>query len=437
MDTIHVFAEKTSSRQRFIFNHIFSKIMGLEAYFVLDNREFKKIKGFRFNYSGTETKDIPAIIPQGILYEEDIKRNEPDVHYSKDGLPYLKFMDDRNTGFSFDIFSSSFYLLSRYEEYNWEKTDKTGRPDENQSILIRNSLHQKPLIDLWIKAFKKYLVNFYPKLTFNEPGYNFIPTIDIDSAFAYLHRGVARTLGAYFKSAFRANFMEIVHRTNALTGRQGDRFDNFSFLFDIHENYDLYPLFFIQVGKFGKYDKNISPLKPRFKAIIRDISNRYIVGLHPSYKSNNSLDRLVKEKHLLEEITGELASINRQHYLVLKFPETYRRLISIGIREDYSMGFSGVMGFRAGTSHPFHFFDLPEDKETNLIIHPFQVMDATINNTYENPQDAFMEISNIIKMVKKVGGQFISIIHNELYHNDPAGTTWKKWYEDLIHEAKA
>ena len=275
-----------------------------------------------------------------------------------------------------------------------------------------------------------------PSISSSPANYRFIPTVDIDSAFAYLQRGLARTLGAYLKSALRADLKEIVHRTRTLTGRERDRFDNFSFLFDAHDSRDLHPYYFIHLGKYGRFDKSISPVKPRFRSIVRDISNRYKVGLHPSYRSNKDIDTLVKEKHLLEEITGEITTISRQHYLYLSFPETYRRLTDIGIREDYSMGFSGFMGFRAGTCHPFPFYNLVDEKETSLIVHSFQVMDACVNNNYENPMLANEEIHEMKSLVKKYGGEFISIVHNELYQENDEGEKWRYWYNNLLDDAR-
>ena len=69
---------------------------------------------------------------------------------------------------------------------------------------------------------------------------------------------------------------------------------------------------------------------------------------------------------------------SRQHFLAFELPTTYLKLIQSGILEDYSMGYASHLGFRAGICSPFRFYNLLEEKETDLVVYPFQVMDVTL-----------------------------------------------------------
>ncbi|NJO69236.1 MAG: hypothetical protein HC830_08110 [Bacteroidetes bacterium] len=64
---------------------------------------------------------------------------------------------------------------------------------------------------------------------------------------------------------------------------------------------------------------------------------------------------------------------SRQHFLRLKFPGTYHRLMQEGITDDYSMGFHDKPGFRAGIAMPYPFYDLVNEKETTLTVHPLHL----------------------------------------------------------------
>ena len=49
-------------------------------------------------------------------------------------------------------------------------------------------------------------------------------------------------------------------------------------------------------------------------------------------------------------------------------PQSYLDINNAGILEDYSMGYPEEPGFRAGIARPFYFYNISEDKQTNLKI---------------------------------------------------------------------
>jgi hypothetical protein len=127
---------------------------------------------------------------------------------------------------------------------------------------------------------------------------------------------------------------------------------------------------------------------------------------------------------------------SRQHFLKLRFPETYRRLLDVGIREDWSMGYADETGFRASIATPFPWFDLERNEETPLIIHPFQAMDVTLNQYLKlSPEAALERLKSLINRTKSVGGTFTTLWHND---NLAEMDNWKGWrmvYENLLAAA--
>ena len=94
------------------------------------------------------------------------------------------------------------------------------------------------------------------------------------------------------------------------------------------------------------------------------------------------------------------------------------------------MGYAEIAGFRASICTPFPFYDLDQDMPTKLMIHPFAVMDGTLNNYMSlTPQQATEVISSLIKEVKNVGGTFIPLWHNQSLNNQGE---WKGWNEVYI-----
>ena len=91
------------------------------------------------------------------------------------------------------------------------------------------------------------------------------------------------------------------------------------------------------------------------------------------------------------------------------------------------MGYANRIGFRAGICTPFYFYDLKKEKATSLRIHPFQVMDVTLKDYMGlTPEESKEAIKKLMLEVKKVGGTFTALWHNETLGEDKR---WKGFRE--------
>ena len=123
---------------------------------------------------------------------------------------------------------------------------------------------------------------------------------------------------------------------------------------------------------------------------------------------------------------------SRQHFLRLKFPDTYRQLLNAGILEDYTMGYASNPGFRAGICTPYFFYDLKKETTTNLVILPFQIMDVTLKDYMKlSPAEALKEIEMLMMEVKQVNGTFVSIWHNETITNSGVWEGYREVFEKM------
>ena len=92
--------------------------------------------------------------------------------------------------------------------------------------------------------------------------------------------------------------------------------------------------------------------------LYQQLSAKNNCGLHASWQSGTTEGLLLKEKRKLEGITGKSICISRNHYLRMKLPTTYRKLIAAGIHDDYSMAYGSINGFRASYTLPYRWYDL-------------------------------------------------------------------------------
>ena len=438
---ILIYTHKTTPRIEYIFKLIFSDILGVSIQFTTNKEKFINSTGAKINYSNNKIKDEIFILPDKLLFEKGINQQNIKVtEWQNDLYPIIQtnesfkifYQTSPLSNLPFDPFSASFYLVTRYEEYLPFISDEYQRFEAKQSLAYKYNFLDQPIVNQWAILLSEVIKKKYSNFTFPERKFQYISTIDIDNAYAYVHKGIIRTLGAAAKSLLNLNFKDNIKRYNALTGKNKDPYDTYDFLDFIHKKYNINPIYFFLVGKYGKYGKNPSLKNRAFQSLIKNIGKNAEIGIHPSYTSYKKFDVLKEEINGLSGIINKKITKSRQHFLKLSFPETYKNLVKL-IKEDYTMGYASTVGFRAGICTPYFFYDITLEKKTNLKIVPFQIMDTALNK-YLNltPEKAIFKIENIIKKVKYVKGTLVTLWHNESLSEQREWENWKFVYEKMM-----
>jgi len=422
---ILIFSKSISARLEYAAQLMLQHILGVEVVFTNDSAEFGKSEEIKINYSHESFAKSLHIYPSTLLFEKQINSEVPEVSHWH-GMPVL-FQNSFSTEIPFDPFASAFWIAVRYEEYQSFEPDLHGRFSAGLSLAYREEFLNMPVVHLWADALKKLLTKWFPHFQPETRKFNSLSTIDVDNAWAYVHKGFVRTTGAIAKDIFAGRFNRVSQRLKAIRGIINDPFDRYSDIAEFHHSLNIIPQWFFLVGDYGKYDRNINPANKYFQNLIKELSYTSDIGLHPSYSSGKSIEILEKEKSRLETILKRPVKRSRQHFLRLTFPETYRRLIRAGIQEDYSMGYNDQPGFRAGMCLPYPWFDLLSNKQEELVIVPFQVMDRTFTEyLHLSAEQSYAKIREIIDNTAEVNGQFVSI-----WHNEPADLTDPTGWIDL------
>lgn len=406
---------------------IFNSLLGIEVKLLPEPTIGQEI---HITYAERKIIDEYWIKPIGLLSERGIKSWEVDVFDWK-GVKALFKTDEAD--WDFDIFSAVFYLVSRYEEYLPYQEDKHGRYAHEQSLAWKEGFLNKPLINIWVEAFRKELQNRFPEIEFKERKFEYINTVDVDNAYAYLEKGLVRTFGAYARSFLRFDFKDIKFRTKSILGRMQDPFDNFDWLVNKQKEFGFHSVYFWLIADYDVNDKNVPYTSRRFRSLIKSMNDYASTGIHPSYASNIQPEKLKVELKRLADAIHMPVKKSRQHFLKFKLPDTYRGLIENEIDEDYSMGYPSELGFRASICSPFWFYDLKLERKTGLKIYPFYVMEATLKY-YKSigPEHAMEHFNPIIDEVKKVNGTMISLWHNDSLSNEGEWKGWKDVYEEML-----
>jgi len=431
-DTLKIFFPAITPRLEYVAEVIFKTILGISYEIVSDLNDTAKKP--HVTYSDEDISDSIRIIPDGLMTSAGIRSFEPDVKWLG-GIPVL-FPSVENGSFPFDIFSASFYMLSRYEEHLHFKPDVHGRFQGAGSLAYRKGFLKLPVVDLWASLLLREIKKKFPEIQSHDSEYSALLTIDVDQAYAYKGRGLLNNIGGLVKDIYGSGRTPGL-RLKTVTGIENDPYDMFAYIREKTEESDTKTIFFFPVGDRSDHDHNSSYKDDGYKSLIKSIDHLNGSGLHSSYLSSGRLNVLCKEARRYKNITGHEPARCRQHWLLLQMPDTYRSFINVGIREDYTMGFADEPGFRAGIARPFRFYDLGKEMMTELTLVPFQFMDGTLRQ-YKNmsTEKAIEEISNLIEVTKQSHGLFVSVWHNTSVTEENGWEGWRRVFEETIRMQK-
>jgi len=428
---ILVYTHKITPRVRYTFKHIFTRVLSVEVDFTSKVEKFVAHNGPKMSYTTIPLGKEFFVKSTNLLFEQGI--SDIDIEVSNwDGIPCFFYQGVKST-IPFDIFSASFFLITRYEEYLPHIKDAHERFPANQSLAFQNGFLEKPVVDIWAYKLLNSLKEKFPDLEHGSQDYRFISTIDVDNAYAYKHKSVIRAFGGLFKDIYNLHFMKVFDRIAVRFNLKKDPFDTFENIVKLKNKYDIKTIFFFLISDYTSFDTNVSAFKTKFRLLIKDMVDYARVGLHPSYYTMQDVEKLKSEKERLEGITNMPIFRSRQHYLRFSLPETLQKLIDLEIHEDHSMGYASHVGFRASTCTPFYFYDLDFEIQTPLKIFPFALMDTTLNDYMKlTPKQSLGKINDLYNEVKKVNGTFITLFHNESLSGYSRWKGWERVYESML-----
>ncbi len=430
---IHV--HQKTSRVEYIFRHLLTTNAGLDIRITKNRENFIGYEGPKFSYGIKSFSGILHFSSANLLFENEIQKQDIGyfLHIQK---PAFFPVDSQSSALPFDPFATAFYFISRYEEYLPFTADAYHRFPPEQSLAFKHNLMEIPLVEICLQKILEILKKRFPELETKQPVYRFIPTVDVDMVWAYRHKSLLRTSGGFIRDILKNDRAAVKNRISTLRQKQKDPYFTFDYLDTLEQKFGISHLYFILLGRHGKYDKNTQPNHPAMQALVKRLHQRGSVGIHPSYASNFKKEKALQEKQILEALTESSITKSRQHYLVIRFPDTFRNLIEAGIQEDYSLGYTSAVGFRAGTCRPFPFYDLEREQESSLMCYPLNLMDASWQYYQKLVPPAAIEAAfQLIETVKQYNGTLVTLFHNNSLSEMNEWQGWRKVYEAILKKA--
>ncbi len=425
MSSVLILTQAVNSRVKYVFDVIFGEMLGITPQYTLNESEYRSASCAKLRYGVIlEQKNDIFFDNSYLLFEKKIIQPQlSKVSYFD--FPCFFPVLSPDSHWPFDPFAYIFFLLTRYEEYLPAKRDQHGRFPAYSSLAFQNEFLHIPVVDILVDYLYKDLKKMFPNLGRKKRYFSFHPTFDIDMPWSYKNKGWLLNSFSGFRNLIQGDWPKLSERVQVLFNRKPDPYFTFPHLLELTDRHHLCPTWFFPVGPRGRFDKNIPlPSKP-YQQLILNLSEKGEIGIHPSYRSNLNKIFVKSEKKALENVTKQIIHKSRQHYLMVKFPETYRNLLELGIREEYSMGYAELPGFRAGIAGSFHWYDLQREEITDLRIFPFHVMDITFQQYQKlSPKEAFESVCKIIDTIYSIKGEFVTIWHNDSFSETD---NWKGW----------
>lgn len=324
-----------------------------------------------------------------------------------------------------DVFGSTFFLLTRYEEIACAARDDHDRFPSRGSLAERELLLDRPLANEYADLLWSLLAELWPRLRRRSRRATLRLTHDVDLPHCRIPRYEARRLAIRNLKRETAPVAAVRHVLTASLGgrvpRRYDLYNTFDLIMRRSEELGLRSSFYFMAGNTGGgIDGNYSIDDPWILRLLRRISDRgHEVGLHPSYNTFLDAEATARELRALSAACStagvkQSSFGGRQHYLRWANPSTWQNWEDAGLINDSTLGFADHAGFRAGTCYEYPVFNLVSRRRLQLRERPLIVMDASLLD-YQllSLEDAAQEIIRLSAITRRFDGEL-----NLLWHND-------------------
>ena len=295
-----------------------------------------------------------------------------------------------------DLIYNTFFFISRAEEVINKQRDEHGRFAAAYSVLGEHNRLMVPTLDEYARLVMKAVGLPLPPSGFSH----IYLTHDIDTIANYRHlRGA---LGGLWRGEWR----QVLRSWRDI---EDDPAYTFPWLVEQDSRVPLAEKIYFVKHSFGKgYDypqyNHHSPDAHRLRKFLE--WNKVTIGWHSSYYGVGSIEQRSKRRDEL--------SVHRSHYLNCSI-ENMRKLVALGITDDYTMGFADQAGFRLQTSRAVLWIDPERMQLTELVLHPLIIMDVTHSSKNYMALDqveATYVCQQLIDKVRMHNGDLCLLWHN-------------------------
>jgi hypothetical protein len=340
-----------------------------------------------------------------------------------------------------DIFSSIFFMLTRWEELLDEDYDKHGRVKAANSVSYKSDFLHRPVVNEYVEFLFNMLKCLNPAIERKNKSYKLYLTHDIDhiEKWGSPKKAIVSSLSLILKKKqYQNGVINLLDYFLTKLKVKKDPYNNFSWIMKLAEDIGEKSHFYFMAGGNTKFDTNYNIRTEKFKKIIREIVERnHIIGFHPSYNTFNDLEAWSLELNRLKDSTNLSIDEGRQHYLRFSVKNTWAIWENNEMKVDSTLNYAEKEGFRCGTGDEYTLFDVINRKKLNLKERPLIFMDANHLPSYQPNIDtdlSIKKIESLISVSQKYNMDFTVLFHNSIFHNQVLNFT--RIYKEILSKSK-
>lgn len=430
-----VFCSKITPRLEYVFRFVFERALGLTVDFTTTLDVFIAHTGPKMSYGKTPLGNEFFIYASSFLFEQGVQPvNITPVPWNE---KICFFKAESPSFLPFDIFSSVFLCISRYEEYLPHLNDEFGRFLASQSLVVQHNQHETPLVDYWIKELYQKLNEYYPELTIDlKPKKETRVLIDVVRPYKYLYNSFIVGVIQWVKSILQLNLWEVVEHLMVLFGLRKDPWDTFDVFKHYFKGSPLRIQFFFLYSSVSYHDRAISYLDPRFQSKIKEVADYFKVSLLASFSAQSNGKKLRDEREKLNQLIHRDVDSVRYAWGVSTVGETYQPLVAQEVRNDFSLAYPDLIGYRASTTIPYLFYDLANEMTTELTVYPVVANEDSLRKL--TPIDAIKKLRQLYSKIPMSTGVHCFALTNKIIEKSVSNAAYRSAFISYLqgHEER-
>ncbi|WP_436795770.1 polysaccharide deacetylase family protein [Actinospongicola halichondriae] len=376
--------------------------------------------------------------------DEPMRTNAQDLPwlFDDDSGSQNLVIDERGARLTVDVFGAVFFLATMFEEVDAPAVDRHGRFLAINSTAVRGEFLRRPVAEEHVDLLWMAMRSVWPRLERRRRAFEAVLTFDVDNPYAYQNRrlrSVARSVVGRGVIRGRPRSALAMARGWADVRRHGvdrDPWNTFDVLMTGTESLGVQGMFHLiaDPDPAGRNPDAVYRLDdPAVVSLIDSVRRRgHLLGVHGSYESHLSVDRLRREVETVRELAADFGQPSRplhgrQHYLRWDAAASPATQAAAGLDVDSTVGFAERAGFRAGMCRPFHAYDHRSRRTLPLMVRPLIVMDRTLVDAgYENlaRESAVDLLEELAATCRRHQGEYVVLWHNDSLHDDRLGPLW-------------
>jgi hypothetical protein len=430
-----VYTPKITTRFQYVFRQLFVRILEIPVSFTSSLDAFVAFSGAKFSYApqplGQEFHVYASgfLTEQGISYQE-LKKGE------WQGLQVL-FSHNNNSRIPFDIFAASFYCLSRYEEYLPHLKDEENRYPASASWLTAADSLEIPLVDAWAVAFLKELQQEFPDLSSPDRDSDgpIRPFFTITSPFKYLYKPSLTKLGQWLQSVWHLKLWDALEQCLVELRILRDPFDTYDQMIPLLSKGKVAPAFYFLFAQKPYEGIATAIYNTKLQALIKGVSDDFPVSVLFSHHAQQDTEELAFELNNVKQLIHRPILRACFHRGVGTISEGYAKLLEQEVHHDLSMGYEETIGYRASTAVPFYYYDLENEYQTPLMLHPIVATEKGLRML--GCKRAFDKLEKLLKAHPTPTAKQRVAFSNAIWQDEESNRPWRQNFLNYLeHHAR-